>query len=328
MGTQYVPEEVLQGQQSTVSLNKNFNDIQTALVDSISRSGATPNQMDSTLDMNSSRIINLPPTPLSALDAVSKVYVDSLALGGSPTLEATQVTYDDTTAQTGNTTAQSALDGLDLRVDAIELGAPGELPIAANVTFDPSASGLIATDVQAAIDEEDLRTDANSAAVAINDIRLTDLEAITHVNSFFSRTGAVVPESSDYTAAQVVFDPSATVLTSINVQDALEEVAVITGVLTPGVEGSFTFPTSGLIIKWGTTAGRTTEGNTTHTFPVAFPTTCFNVIVGANSPSNLNGSDAWIQLTSTSATDFTIRQQSPAGSWSGSVSATYIAIGN
>ncbi len=325
MGTLYVPTEILQGQQSTVSMNKNFADLQIALVDTVSRCGAAPNQINTTLDMNSQRIINLPPTPLTALEAVSKAYVDALALGGSPTLQATQVTYDDTVAQTGNTTAQSALDGLDLRVDAIELGAPGELPIAANVTFDNTASGLVATNVQTAIDEVDLAVDANTSGVSTNDSRITNLEAITHVNSFFGRTGAVVPESSDYTATQVLFDPSTTILTSTTAQDAIEEVALLTGVLTPGSEGSFTIPASGLIIKWGVTGNVTGTGTVAHNFPVAFPNSVFQVVTG--STVETGSGNSWPSVTVKSLSGFTVTISS-LGIGSSTSAATYIAIGN
>lgn len=40
--------------------NTNFNTIQTALTDAVSRSGQSPNAMESSLDMNSNQIINLP----------------------------------------------------------------------------------------------------------------------------------------------------------------------------------------------------------------------------------------------------------------------------
>ena len=51
-------------------LNNNFSAIQALWPDNLSRSGSSPNQMESTLDMNFNQIINLPPpnTSNSALD--------------------------------------------------------------------------------------------------------------------------------------------------------------------------------------------------------------------------------------------------------------------
>jgi hypothetical protein len=56
--------------------NANFNTLQTALTDSLSLSGQSPNQMKSNLDMNSNQIINLPPpatinSPARLVDVVT-----------------------------------------------------------------------------------------------------------------------------------------------------------------------------------------------------------------------------------------------------------------
>lgn len=62
-------------------VNQEFEKIEVAVKDTLSRKGDAPNAMESSLDMNSNRIINLP-DPLSDSEAVNKRYVDDAALNG------------------------------------------------------------------------------------------------------------------------------------------------------------------------------------------------------------------------------------------------------
>lgn len=94
-----------------------------------------------------------------------------------------------------------------VKLDTVETSAKDDQD-ANEVPYDNTLSGLIATDVQAAIDE--------------NDSRLDSIEAETYVNSFNSRTGDVVPATSDYDAVQVDNTPSGNI-SSTNVQDAINE---------------------------------------------------------------------------------------------------------
>lgn len=58
------------------ALNKNFEDIESAILDTVSRSGQTPSHMTKELDMNGQRIINLP-APVGDNDIVRKIDVQS-----------------------------------------------------------------------------------------------------------------------------------------------------------------------------------------------------------------------------------------------------------
>lgn len=78
--------------------------------------------------------------------------------------------------------------------------------------YDNSGSGLTATDMQAAIDELDTITDGITGA--------------TYVNSFNTRTGAVVAAASDYDAIQVDYDNSTSLMTATDVQAAIDEIDV------------------------------------------------------------------------------------------------------
>lgn len=60
MALDFTPQDIASGFQSQDSLDENFDNIQTALADGLSRSGSTPNAMGADLDMNSNRILNLP----------------------------------------------------------------------------------------------------------------------------------------------------------------------------------------------------------------------------------------------------------------------------
>lgn len=56
------------GYRSSTALNANLDAIETALENTLSRDGTSPNQMEAVLDMNNNRIINLP-APVAASDA-------------------------------------------------------------------------------------------------------------------------------------------------------------------------------------------------------------------------------------------------------------------
>jgi hypothetical protein len=60
MALQYTPSNIDSGFQTTESLNQNFADIEDALTDGLSRSGASPNAMGADIDMQANRIYNLP----------------------------------------------------------------------------------------------------------------------------------------------------------------------------------------------------------------------------------------------------------------------------
>ena len=70
----------LSNQTSAITLlNNNSAAIETALENTLSRDGTSPNAMEANLDMNSNRIINLP-APAADHEAARKIDVDNLAL--------------------------------------------------------------------------------------------------------------------------------------------------------------------------------------------------------------------------------------------------------
>src|SRR5258708_20847859 len=70
------------------TINGNNAAITTAFVDVLSRSGVSPNQMTSNLDMNSNQILNLPPpattsSPARLIDVVSNPSITVPPVGTS-----------------------------------------------------------------------------------------------------------------------------------------------------------------------------------------------------------------------------------------------------
>jgi len=79
----FTPQNVGSGFQSTTTINENFTNIETAINNTLSRSGDSPNSMSANLDMNSNRIINLA-APQNDNDAARWVDItDSVELTGT-----------------------------------------------------------------------------------------------------------------------------------------------------------------------------------------------------------------------------------------------------
>lgn len=78
----YTPTEISSGYLSTEALNVEFQKVATAINDTVSRSGATPNTIEAALDLDGNRILNLPdaagegePVTLRQLGSFSTGYV-------------------------------------------------------------------------------------------------------------------------------------------------------------------------------------------------------------------------------------------------------------
>jgi hypothetical protein len=103
---------------STASMNDELEKIQNSLADKLDRdpSSGEPNQMETNIDMNSNRVINVP-TPTSPTEVASKSYVDAvlnLALALSGVQAVTPVEQARATGDGVTTTYDSPASALQL----------------------------------------------------------------------------------------------------------------------------------------------------------------------------------------------------------------------
>lgn len=122
------------GYRSTQLLDSNFDDIEAAFENTLSRDGTGPNQMEAPLDMNSNRITNLS-DPVDPTDAASKGYLDDIELAVETAAEAAAEAAAITATHLAGATAAAlsaassaaAIDNLVLPyIDPINYGAVGD----------------------------------------------------------------------------------------------------------------------------------------------------------------------------------------------------------
>lgn len=80
--SKFTPPDLEAGYRSAEKISQAFDDIAQALDNTLSRDGTTPNQMESALDMNSNRILNLP-APVSGTDPVRLKDIAGITGGGT-----------------------------------------------------------------------------------------------------------------------------------------------------------------------------------------------------------------------------------------------------
>lgn len=102
-------------------LNNNFQKITTALQNTLSRDGSTPNTMGAVLDMNSNRVINVA-NPVSNSDAVNKNYLE-LNYGVPVNIEEFSSAL---ILANGSSTARSINDRFAERINVKDYGAIGD----------------------------------------------------------------------------------------------------------------------------------------------------------------------------------------------------------
>ena len=91
----YTSIDSLTNESSAITqINRNFAALQTALENTLSRNGTTPNTMTANLDMNSKRIVNLA-APVGSSDAVRKIDLQDAVFGDyTPVVEDTLSVLD------------------------------------------------------------------------------------------------------------------------------------------------------------------------------------------------------------------------------------------
>ena len=84
---------------SVTELNDNFNKIETAIENTVSRDGTAPNTMEAALDMNSQRVTNLP-APAANTDALRLIDIPTESVGSTSALFVTITDSADNYAST------------------------------------------------------------------------------------------------------------------------------------------------------------------------------------------------------------------------------------
>lgn len=116
MGKLFTPQAILSGFQTTNSLNDNFDNIEAAFDACLSRTGETPNQMETDIDLNSNDIFN-----------VSTLSTDTILVDGEeiPSLSDVVDVYEDTKVAR-DAAQQSAVDSQQSADDAAQSASDAE----------------------------------------------------------------------------------------------------------------------------------------------------------------------------------------------------------
>ena len=93
---------------ATAAINNNFQALQTAIENTLSRDGTTPNFMDANLDLNAHRIINVQ-EPESDNDVVTKKWVTDI-VGNAATYSAEAVESALAAASSAQASSVSAME--------------------------------------------------------------------------------------------------------------------------------------------------------------------------------------------------------------------------
>jgi len=194
------------------TINNNNSAIETALENTLSRDGTTPNVMNADFDMNSKRILNLP-NATDLQEPVTLYQLNTTAFG-TPTIVISTVTglqaaLDAKVPTTRTITAAGALTG------------GGDLSANRTITLDVTSLTALTSGLDTSNDYV-LLYDASAAGYKkINPSNLVG-PLSSGVASFNGRSGAVAPASADYTAAQVTNTPAGTIAAT-TVQAAIDE---------------------------------------------------------------------------------------------------------
>ena len=175
---------------SNAALNANFDAIEAAIENTLSRDGTSPNAMAANLDMGSNRVVNLA-APVDDNDAIRKVDVDS-GIGPEITTVADNITSVTTVATNiSDVTAVSAdLTGADTIGDAsalLAITAPG---IVAKDTGGSPVSRTITGSTGISVSNGD--GGAGNPTISL-DAELVDIAGITPVDGTF-----IVGDGSDF----------------------------------------------------------------------------------------------------------------------------------
>lgn len=188
------------------TINSNVNALATAIENTISRDGTSPNTMEANLDMNSNRIYNLPDATLDHEPVTYGQFTDAIGVADAVDAEEAKLAAQAAAAAalaSQAAAASSAATAVDAAEDAEYWAGQaqaiaGGATIAATVTVTPAGS-IAATDVQAALEELDAEKQPLDAT-------LTALAGVsTAANKLIYATGSDTFATTDITSTARTF---------------------------------------------------------------------------------------------------------------------------
>lgn len=212
-------------------INKNLEDIQNAIQDTVSRSGQSPTQMTSNLDLNGKRIINAP-APLTDNDLVRRVdVVEDMAAVQSLVNAASTAAGQAIAAAEG---VQEAIADAHVGIvaDDLMLGDDSKIRIAANNIDDISACVNDIEDIKAVGDNI-----SNVNAVADNETNInavnsnkTNIDTVAGNDNDISTVAGIASKVS--TVADNVSDIGTVATNMSDINDCADNMPSITGAST------------------------------------------------------------------------------------------------
>jgi len=208
MGKLYTPTPISNIYSSVNTINQNWDDIADALDLTLARDGSTPNQMESSIDMNSNDIINagaiymdqlfVDGARIPSLQEIGETYADmlvALAAGEAAQLAAEQAQAAAETAQIGAETAetnavaaQTAAEAAQTAAETAQTNAETAETNAATSETNAAQSATDAQTAQAAAELAETNAETAQAAAELAQTNAETAESNTQaiVDNFFS----------------------------------------------------------------------------------------------------------------------------------------------
>lgn len=163
---------------------------------------------------------------------------------------------------------------------------------------------------------------ANVALVDADDVDTLDLIAN---NATVTNLTATNTTATNITATSVTISGNISVSTAPTAGGHLTNKTYVDGAVSKNPNGYVTLP-NGLIFQWGTTSSVSPDSSLVVTFPIPFPTACFNVQASVKTGTSA-GIDVWAIGVTFSSTTATIGVGANGGS-TGAVPLCWFAIGH